>query len=758
MTSKNSFLASLMENNKRRIWLWLVSVLGFVILWPSAVAMTISRALRMSANYMEAYGAQMGEQLLKEQLISGIRYILGISDNFLYVGIAIFAIISGIQGFSYLYSRKKIDFYMGMPVKRKRRFFIIWLNGILAFLIPYLIGKGIGILFALVNGGMNGAILSETMMASALSLFFYLGIYHLAILAVMMTGNVIITGFGVLVFLLYEGMIRIIIQSYMDLFFKHFSYYGFQASPMLSPFTMLQEFAQKFENGQGNFGLTMLNLLLFAIGIGIIAYLCYLKRPAEAAGRAMAFRFPQPIIKILLTIPMTLLAGIIISDMSNYDPVFGDQGIGFIIFSMALTLLICNCLIQVIYEFDIKGIMHKNIHILISGAAVIFIFLIFRFDIFGYDTHIPAVEKIESAAFIPSQDYYYGGNTYVDEQMNYLSAEEYASEYMYLSDVGAVSKLAKKAMVEANSIEQFDVYRGDLEGTWYSAMVIFRLGNGKEVCRNIYVNVEDAENVELLNRIEDSDEFRLGYYLGAGDILDQALKDSKKEISVLYGNSVYQQKLGIEDLKELLTLYKKDIQTAGFSNVRENMANGYLLINTTTRHQSYSSIRESFIEIYPFFTECINYLKERGYYMENQIRPEDVERIQITNYNRKLQEAKEKELQESEAAFSTDAETNLYLGAQAQRAGYYGSDFDMRTFATYDDQAEIEKLAEYIYPENFSYANWSREKGADTEYSVTVYFKPDSNVAKDYGNTAYYSFIEGEVPEFVVKDTLYTEK
>ena len=43
MTSKNSFWASIRENNKRRIWLWLVSALVFVIAFPTAVAMDISR-------------------------------------------------------------------------------------------------------------------------------------------------------------------------------------------------------------------------------------------------------------------------------------------------------------------------------------------------------------------------------------------------------------------------------------------------------------------------------------------------------------------------------------------------------------------------------------------------------------------------------------------------------------------------------------------------------------------------------------------
>ena len=47
--------------------------------------------------------------------------------------------------------------------------------------------------------------------------------------------------------------------------------------------------------------------------------------------------------------------------------------------------------------------------------------------------------------------------------------------------------------------------------------------------------------------------------------------------------------------------------------------------------------------------------------------------------------------------------------------------------------------------------------GADAErdYSVTVYFKPEKNV--DGMGVAYFSFLEGETPEFVQADTLHEE-
>ena len=45
MTSKNSFLASLRENNKRRIWIWIVSGLLWFVYYPVSMAMLMGRKI-----------------------------------------------------------------------------------------------------------------------------------------------------------------------------------------------------------------------------------------------------------------------------------------------------------------------------------------------------------------------------------------------------------------------------------------------------------------------------------------------------------------------------------------------------------------------------------------------------------------------------------------------------------------------------------------------------------------------------------------
>ena len=128
MTSKNSFLARLIENAKRRIWLLVVSLLTFVLAIPTFVAMNIS--------IISQREILIEEMRVQEALYEFASELYSASDGVIFMLVGIFAIASGIQGFSYLYDRNKIDFYHSKPVKAVTRFFSIWTNGILVWLIP----------------------------------------------------------------------------------------------------------------------------------------------------------------------------------------------------------------------------------------------------------------------------------------------------------------------------------------------------------------------------------------------------------------------------------------------------------------------------------------------------------------------------------------------------------------------------------------------------------------------------------------------
>ncbi len=744
MTSRNSFWARLFENNKRRIWVWLLAGFSYLLVLPAALAMAISREMARKDYLIEEMGDVLGSQIMQEKVIEVAAGFFGLKNVYLAFFAAILAIISAIQGFSYLYSKKKIDFYMGMPVRRRRRFMVIWLNGILVYLIPCVLGLLISGLIAASHGVMTSSVAGEAALAFGLLLAFYLGMYHLAILAVMLTGNVVITCLGTVVFLLYEWAVRMMIQSYQELFFRFFSYEGSDVQPRLSPITILTRFAQMHEKGQGNALVTLLNLLLFAGVIWLVSYMCYLRRPAEAAGRAMAFRFPQAFIKILLVVPAALLSGIVVAQIVNYSPKHGSGSVGFVIFTMAVVTVVSCCLIQILYEFDIVGIVHKKHHILISAAAVAVIFMVFRLDVFGYDTYIPSVESVSSAALIPPYEYRYYGESYFDENWEPVSKTRYAEDNMYLTDVGAVNKLMKVSMEELEEYEDLSSMYGD-DKSWYEVTVLFRLNNKRNVYRDIYVNVNNPETARLLDRIEGSQEYIGGIYAGASDHLMNMLAQEDNNISVYYGNQIYEKKLDRQEGRELLALYQEDVRDTYFSKLRESIPAGSFRISVEKKYSTYSSYYNTEVMIYPFFTNCVEYLKERGYYMEHHIDPEDVERIQITNYNNSISIEKQEQWQESMGAEM----------AEDKIASWNSSDF--WRYISVEKEEEVKELCEVIYPQEWLGRSFHMNAQEDRDYAVTVYFKSGSQAAKNNGSVGNYRFENGKVPQFVADATVYQE-
>ena len=748
MTSKNSFWASIKENNKRRIWLWLLSLLTYIIAFPTAVAMDISRGKSNGGYLIESLGETLGREALYQDLISRMKMCFGVENYFLLAVAAVFAVVSAIQGFSYLYSKRKIDFYVGMPVKRSRRFLTIWQSGVMIYLLPSLAGTLLGLLIAAGNGLMTTEILKESILAFGLMLCVYLGVYHLTILSVMLTGNVIITCFGTAVFFLYEFAVRILITGYQDMFYKTFVYQDDMVIPLLSPFAIYAKYVMKYKEGIANGLLTAVSLLGFAAVVGFAAYVCYLKRPGEAAGKALAFKAPQPFIKIMIAIPVTLLAGYVVADVVGFDPLRGQGGIGFVLFSMVIVLLVICCLIQVIYEFDIKGIFHRKRHILICAVVVSTVFLIFKEDVFGYDSYIPKVEEVTSAALITPYEYSYYGDNYFDENLEYVGKDDFIMEHMYLTDIGAVNKLLKTSNDTIAACD--DLSRLYYDGTneqWYNMVVVYRMGAKRTVSRRIYVNLDDPQTMELLDRIGSSEEFIDGAFISAVETLDNILAKDTDKVTVYYGSNIYYQKITKEEASELLALYREDIREYRLSDMRNSIPTGSLRLSVERKNSNYTSYRESEIRIYPFYTRCVEYLKEKGIYMDGFLKAEDVEKIQVTNYNYERQKQAQSDMSVAEAY---DVDAALVMGREKE---YIADTSEYIKNAVYDQEEDIKKLCDKLYPSEWICPGWSMEAETENDYSVYVYFKPGKSV--DGMSIGNFSFLKGDTPEFVKEDTVY---
>ena len=136
-------------------------------------------------------------------------------------------------------------------------------------------------------------------------------------LAMIMTGNIIV---GILGFGVFASYFPIVIYNIFPLYAGSFfaTYSGNTADNVynnitsyLSPVWVGLRGMADINSGRETQIKYMMILLLWIIGLYVLCRTLYNKRPAESAGRAMAFTKANTVIKVLLVIPSALYSGII---------------------------------------------------------------------------------------------------------------------------------------------------------------------------------------------------------------------------------------------------------------------------------------------------------------------------------------------------------------------------------------------------------------------------------------------------------------
>jgi len=707
MTSKNSFLANSKENYKRRIWVLAVSILGQLVLYPGVLTVYLSRI-----RFWNADGVYNMPELYKMALQGAATDALGFQPFGAYL-IMFLAILIAVQGFSYLYDRKKVDMYYSVPVSSKRRFVVIYVNGLMMYIIPALASILIAVIMAAVQGSLTIRGAAECGLAILFNLLYFLIVYHTAILAVMLTGNVVITGFAVFIFLFIGYVALVTGNALAGNFFKTkcpyfeesyltgsiFVEYSVKVSS-LKHASSLSEIVRNILPVYGKWFVSALLLLAFA-------YLCYRKRPAEAAGKAMAFSTLKPFVKIVVSVVTGLVAGWLIYDATCYNAWITALG-------MICGTLLCSIVMEAIYEADVRGVFRHLISTGIGAAAIGFIFCIFQFDLFGYDSYVPDADEVESVALDlgPYQNYWEWDDA--AESVSYMMDSEYLRKHMFLTDVDAVCELARKSQGIYTDME-------DRRGI----NVLYRLKSGKEVSRRFWVYFADETNRELLDRVIGTEAYRTGFYMISQENINTVISEMKREWGISYTNGAISTDLPVSESERLREMWLKDMEQFNFTMAGSEKPCGELswqIINGHVRME---------LPVYESFTNTISVLEEYQAYYPVELRVEDILSMEVTNWH-------------------NQQENGTWTTYEAVRVDEPVSPVT----AEFTDPEEIAQIAENIYPGSLD--TFWMSNAFESGYEVVVTFKTDSAYPYNRGYTDY-SFLSGQIPDFVLEKTAYGE-
>ena len=275
--------------------------------------------------------------------------------------------------------------------------------------------------------------------------------------------------------------------------------------------------------------------------ISLFLYRIY---PSEAAGRAIAFPVIAPVLKVIICIPASVFAGLILRTLMGIT----DNNLICLI-SLLASVVVC-AFIEFIYTADLRLLLRNWRSTLVSVAGVLAILCIFRFDLTGYDTYLPAEDRLEGISFYPESFSGYFSYPDIDSP-----SEANLGYYVPDEEIGLVYALARSGIANLeNGITADDFYNGQ-EIPEDSLPVIFRyrLSSGRTVLRQYVVGREEIS--ETLTQLMEDNEYRKELFPVFHIDRDTV---SAIELSDVYGQWEVLQ-LDKDQIDALLDAYEKDV-------------------------------------------------------------------------------------------------------------------------------------------------------------------------------------------------------
>ena len=700
MTSKSLFTNLLKENMKRRIWMLVLSCLAFFFALPVTLSVMIQNA---KSSIYQDYSST----------ISDIINTLGSQSLFL-VGITIVgSVLCGISGFSYLHSKKKVDFYHSLPLKRELLFAVSYLNGLLLYVVPYIIGLAASFLIIKANGYLTKEVAIAGLIGLGVHTLFYTILYTFSIIAVCLTGNILISLFACGTLFLYGPAIYLLCSGMFENFFSYYSAAGHPEELLffLSPVTFYCKVVSSRRYGSPyidfSAGALCISLLLLILTIAIAIFL-YKKRSSEAAGKAIAFRFIEAPVKFLIVIPVSLAAGLFGQNIVT------NGGFTWYVFGSLCGFLLSYGIMEVIYHFDIRKAFAHKIHLIACAGITFMIILLFQTDAFHYDSYLPDQKDIKSmSVHFGSIDQYVDCYEISENEFNYISAEEYALDHMELTDFSAAYEIIEDYLASNDNKLLSENEATDNIGDWHTFFSVkYTLKSGKDVYRYYFINGSEYEN--LIGEVYNAASYKEGafpvYQMKTDDILSVSCNTAitSKDLT-----------LSADEKEELLRIYKEDLYTLTLDDLKTSVPVTNLVFELGTKNRSY----HSYLYVYPQFSNTIAFLKNHGFDCLALLDADSV--IDLTIHQYALDDSTYESAKDTESAVSIK-EKVLH----------------------YQDSEQITEILPYLISTDFHYGN---EALLETEENIEVRITYQQD---EYGNETilWFAFPKGQIPEFVTLD------
>lgn len=695
MILRNSYFDLSLVLDKIRKNAWIITLYSVVLFFSMPVFLSI-RLQGIENHIME------NREIILSQLVKTFFAI----DNKFVTFLAIpAAVIAGATVFFYINSKKQVDFFHSLPLRREKLFVTNYCAGVVFFLIPYTAG----LLLSVVILGVMGYIsyLSPGVLVSGylFNMLLYMVIYSITIFAMILCGNLVVSLLGTTVFLIYGPILSIAYLELMRFFYKNFYSQLYDINSLLRNSSPTFDFMMVGRNYTFSPLRITLYILLAALLTGISMYL-YNKRPSEAAGRAIAFKVSQPVLKYPIVFLATLISGVFFSSV-------GGDRISWMIFGFISGGVLSHFIIEIIYSFDFKAIF-KNIKGLCIFGVLFAIFIsVPMFDMTGYDRKLPEISDIKNVKVSIMN---FNQNSYF---MNMNNVEWYGFMNRERTLLDRLNLSEKSSIEAALEIARMGVSNTGEDRALYDATfgVEFELKNGSRIARR-YNYLKNSQIEPYIISIYDTEEFKQKFYslysIDSRDVSQITIQD-------LYsrnGMDTSGQITGPDKILSLVDALRADILEHKGQAMKSETP--FILVNLIKGDPKVKIEWEVRVPVYPSYAHTMAIINALGIKNPEMIPAEMVDFIMVNNYEY------EKYMATTHAEART-AEFGVPAGINEVKI---------------TDKREIEEVLESIVPESAVSYNPFFEK--EYAYRVNVVSSKYQN-----GYSESFVFMKNRVPEFI---------
>ncbi len=722
MTSANLSLGERIKNHKtylnRTLWTGYIALTFLAAYFILGVIMMVSRTINYALRYNQ------DAAILYQEKLRAVSRVMGV-EQLGFVLVIFIAVMFALQGFSYVFNVSQLDFYLSQPTTKMQSIARNYFNAITTFLIMYVGCELIALIIAACMGAygryMYLSVLIETV--RAFNLFF--AFYNITVLAIMLSGSmpiaVLLTAFFSFVSILFSGEI----MFFKGIFFATYA----DAQPFKAHFSPIYDrfgiYIDLVADGREDLSLVSFKYIQNALSIllpkeldilitGVIAFVFVLifakMRQAEWAGKSIVIRPFRWLVKIVVCVMASLGVGIIVYGI--YEGVWNSRLFTQMCVIMLLATVVTGCITEVILEGNIRSVFKGMAQTVMALAIVILIFVIFKGDLLGFDSFVPAPDKIESCSILEYDrqfNYNYSGV--------YMTGSEFQEKMVITNivDFVNIASAGMKTRIQKNKTYENAIY----ENLGYGMTILYRLKNGKKVYR--YITVPYGKMDAELGRIIDSEEFKKGYFDVFDDDVIKEIDAKSFDHSLSYETVSKSESTMEFSYPELSEAYRKDIlENYSFEYVKEHLPVGTISYNGNGISYVYGNL-----EVYENFTNTIALLKKLGIYNESKIDISNINEVIVHNYY---------------PGYDLEVTPVSELPSTVETSD--------STSKTYIDEESIKEILAGCLDTNY-YNQWYNYSRNNEQYSVEITMKGDR-----YGySSVYYSFLKGKVPEFVKEDT-----